>query len=194
MVSPITSVFLDFNEEKEKTLRREAFETFLDTDEAYLAASVQNFSDFLKRKGNVDESDVAWYRNNLVHIDSLSRYCIELSENDRTKELLDTLEVEWGNLISHPKADTYLSIDLSVIMSRLYYKHKDSHPDFLKKCIDMWEINLLKINVVQSNWDEYHPLYGLVLYCLYGLYSEADISQKAAEMKALLEAFDVSLD
>lgn len=68
-------------EKEDKIFRRQTFEKFINTEDsiieigekAYLAVSEINSND----SGNDDYK--SWYRENVAHIDSLSRYCIEVS-------------------------------------------------------------------------------------------------------------------
>lgn len=140
----------------------------------------------LEQMGEVKESDSIWYRRNIAHIDSIARYCIELSENEKDAELLDILESEMANFQSHPNADSYLCFDLNLVLTKLYFAQSADHPDYLQKCIDLWELNRVQINAVQAGWQEYHPLYMEVLKILLHLYESVNNSQKVAEMQALM--------
>ncbi|MDE6460255.1 MAG: hypothetical protein K2K52_05400, partial [Paramuribaculum sp.] len=123
---------------------------------------------------------------NVAHIDSLSRYCIELSDNGNEEELLKILAAELGNFQSHPIATTYVCFDLNIILTNLYFSQADQYPDYLQKCIDLWELNRVQINAVQSGWQEYHPQYMEVLKILLHLYESVNNSQKVAEIQGLI--------
>ena len=138
-------------------------------------------------KDKTDSEDYkGWYRENVAHIDSLSRYCIELSDNGKDEELLKVLSSELGNFQSHPIATTYVCFDLNIILTNLYFSQADKYPDYLQKCIDLWELNRIQINAVQAGWQEYHPLYIEVLNILTRLYEKVGNTQKVDEMQALM--------
>ena len=170
-----------------KAFRRQTFESFINLDESKAKEQEKIYLEMLEQCGAVNEDNVSWYRNNIAHIDSLSRYCIELSDIGKNKELLDVLESEIANFQSHPNATTEVCFDLNLVLTKLYIDQRDIHPDYLSKCIDLWELNRMQIEAVQSNWPEYHPLYIQVLQILSSLYKEADNPQKAAEYDTLIE-------
>lgn len=55
---------------------------------------------------------------------------------------------ELGNFQSHPIATSYVCFDLNLIMTSLYFSQADKYPDYLQKCIDLWELNRVQINAV----------------------------------------------
>ena len=138
-------------------------------------------------KDKTDSEDYkCWYRKNVAHIDSLSRYCLELSDNGKDDELLRVLSAELGNFQSHPIATSYVCFDLNIILTNLYFAQADQYPDYLQKCIDLWELNRVQINAVQAGWQEYHPLYIEVLKILLHLYESVNNTQKIAEIQGLI--------
>ncbi len=171
---------------------RNTFEAFITLDSVTVDNRERIYFEMLElysednECGEDNESNRLWYRKNIAHIDSLSRYCIELSENENTVELLNILEVELPNFQSHPNADTYLCFDLNIVMTRLYFLHAETHPDYLNKCISLWELNRLQIDAVQKNSGQAHPLYIEVLQILSSLYEHTSNLQKAAEMDSLI--------
>ena len=148
----------------------------------------------VEQLGEVKESDSIWYRRNIVHIDSIARYCVELSENAKDAELLDLLELELANFQSHPNADTYLCFDLNFVLTKLYFEQSTAHSDYLQKCIDLWELNRVQIEAVQSGWQEYHPRYIEVLKMLKGLYKKVNNTQKVTEMQAKIDEVTANYD
>lgn len=181
------------NENENKTFRKDVFKKFINVDNSIIDNGERSFLQMIEIAGEKNEINEGWYRENVAHIDSISIYCIELSENGKEEELLQILTSELENFQSHPVATTYVCFDLNLILTRLYMEQSDTHPDYLQKCIDIWELNRLQINAVQSDWHEYHPLYTEVLNILLKLYEKVENPQKVAEMKELLsEVIDQS--
>lgn len=175
-------------EQSEKEFCIRSLESFLSVDEEHVKKSEELYLQLL---GNQVEhvptaNDSIWYRQNIAHIDSVARYCIELRKNDNTTELLSVLETELPNFQSHPNADTYACFDLNIILTQLYMAHADSCPDYKNKCVSLWELNRVQIEAVQNGWEEYHPLYKEVLKILLGLYKSTDNIEKASEMEKRL--------
>lgn len=175
----------------DKTFRKETFEKFINTKDSIIdkgeCAYLLMLDSIEDDKDKTDSEDYkGWYRENVAHIDSLSRYCIELSDNGKDEELLKVLLSELGNFQSHPIATIYVCFDLNIILTNLYFSQADKYPDYLQKCIDLWELNRIQINAVQAGWQEYHPLYIEVLKILLHLYESVNNPQKVAEIQGLI--------
>ena len=189
-----TETSLDEDRDKEnKAFRRQTFEKFINTEDSIIESGEKAYQvvlDCVEDENGEGEKEKekykVWYRENVAHIDSLSRYCIELSDNGNEEELLTVLIKELGNFQSHPIATSYVCFDLNLIMTSLYFSQADKYPDYLQKCIDLWELNRVQINAVQAGWQEYHPLYIEVLNILTRLYEKVGNTQKVDEMQALM--------
>ena len=189
-VSTETSLGEDRDKEN-KIFRRQTFEKFINTEDSIIdkgeRAALFMLDCVVDDKDKTDNEDYkGWYRENVAHIDSLSKYCIELSDNGNEEELLKILAAELGNFQSHPIATTYVCFDLNIILTNLYFSQADQYPDYLQKCIDLWELNRVQINTVQAGWQQYHPYYVDVLKILTSLYEEVGNTQKIAEMQAFM--------
>ncbi len=173
-------------EQEDKIFRRQTLEAFQNPDETIVAESEKIYLQMLEKYGSNNENDNGWYRNNIIHIDSISNYCIELSENGKDEELLCVLEDELGNFLAHPSADSYNTFDLSTVLTKLYFEQAEHHPDYLDKCIELWELNKVKIEAVQGGRNEYHSLYPEIIKILLNLYKGTDNAQKVSQMEALI--------
>lgn len=180
--------------EEMEVFRRQTFEKFINTEDSIIDKGESDYLIILDIVGKEKVSDEGWYRKNVAHIDSISRYCIKLSNNGNEGELLKILATELGNFKSHPNANTYLCFDLNLIMTSLYFAQADKYPDYLQKCIDLWESNRVQINAVQSGWQQTHPLYLDVLKILSRLYEKTNNTQKVAEMQALINEVTATSD
>ena len=182
-----TETSLDEDREKEdKAFRRQTFEKFINTEDSIIDNGEIQFLQMLEMFGQEKEDENRWYRENVAHIDSVSRYCIELSDKGNDEELLKILTLELSNFQSHPIATADICFDLNLILTRLYFEQADKHPDYLQRCIDLWELNRIQINMVQAGWQEYHPLYREVLNILLRLYYETDDLENVAEIQDLI--------
>lgn len=197
-----TEMSLDEDRDNEnKIFRRLTFEKFINTEDSIIGSGEKAYQvvlDCVKDENGEGEKEKekykVWYRENVVHIDSLSRYCIELSDKGNEEELLAILIKELGNFQSHPIATTYVCFDLNIILTNLYFSQADQYPDYLKKCIDLWELNRVQINAVQAGWQEYHPLYMEVLKILLHLYESVNNSQKVAEIQGLINEVTAQIE
>lgn len=179
---------ISIKKQEMKDFRIKTLESFLSVDEETVADGENIYFQLLQKYSDKEptKEDSLWYRKNIVHIDSVARHCIELSKKDDDKQLLNVLESELPNFQSHPNADSYIFFDLNMVLTELYFDQSDIHPDYLQKCIDLWELNRLKLNLVQSGKEEYHPLYLESLKILSRLYEKADNKEKVAEIEAMI--------
>lgn len=191
-VSTETSLGEDRDKEN-KIFRRQTFEKFINTEDSIIESGEKAYQvvlDCVEDENGEGEKEKekhqVWYRENVAHIDSLSRYCIELSDKGNEEELLKILAAELGNFQSHPIATTYVCFDLNIILTNLYFSQRDKYPDYLQQCIDLWELNRVQINAVQAGWQQYHPYYVDVLKILTRLYEKVGNTQKVAEMQELM--------
>ena len=173
-------------EDDNKIFCRQAFEAFQNPDETTVAESEKIYLRMLEEYGSNNENDNGWYRDNIIHIDSISNYCIKLLENGKEAELLNVLEDELGNFLSHPNANSYNTFDLSIVLTKLYFEQAENHPDYLNKCIELWELNKVKVEAIQGGWNEYHPLYPEIINILLDIYKDTNNTQKVSQMEALL--------
>lgn len=175
-----------------KDFRTKTMESFLVTDEESIKEKEDIYFQLLQQLENHKPSgkDSLWYRENILHIDSIAGYCIELIENNDTVQLLEVLESELPNFQSHPNADTYLCFDLNIVLTQLYMAQ--DNPDCKEKCVRLWELNKVQIEAAQSGWNEHHPLYKEVLKILSGLYRSMDNTDKALEIEKTLQ--NITLD
>lgn len=188
-------------EREDKIFRRQTFEKFINTEDSIIESGEKAYQVVLdciedeNGKGEKEkEKYKVWYRENVAYIDSLSRYCIELSDNGNEEELLTVLIKELGNFQSHPIATSYVCFDLNIILTNLYFSQADQYTDYLQKCIDLWELNRVQINAVQAGWQEYHPLYMEVLKILLHLYESVNNSQKVAEIQGLINEVTAQIE
>lgn len=188
-------------EREDKIFRRQTFEKFINTEDSIIESGEKAYQvvlDCIEDENGEGEKEKekykVWYRENVAHIDSLSRYCIELSDNGNEEELLTVLIKELGNFQSHPIATSYVCFDLNIILTNLYFSQADQYTDYLQKCIDLWELNRVQINAVQAGWQEYHPLYMEVLKILLHLYESVNNSQKVAEIQGLINEVTAQIE
>lgn len=173
-------------ENDDKIFRKQTFEAFQHPDETTVTECEKTYLQMLEKFSSNSEKDNGWYRKNIIHIDSITNYCIELSENDKDEELLSVLENELGNFLAHPSADSYATFDLSTVLTKLYFEQRENHPDYLEKCIELWELNKVKIEAIQVEGGENHSLYPEIIEILLNLYKRTDNKQKISQMEEIL--------
>lgn len=178
---------LSIRNQEIKEFRTKTLEAFLATDEESIKEREELYFQLLQQLENHEPTckDSLWYRENILHVDSIARYCIGLNENNDTVRLLEILESELPNFQSHPNADTYLCFDLNIVLTQLYTAQDNS--DCKEKCVRLWELNKVQIEAAQSGWNEYHPLYKEVLKILSGLYRSIGNTDEALEIEKTLQ-------
>ena len=99
---------LSIRNQEIKEFRTKTLESFLATDEESIKEREELYFQLLQQLEEHEPTckDSLWYRENILHIDSIARYCIGLNENNDTVRLLEVLESELPNFQSHPNADT----------------------------------------------------------------------------------------
>ena len=128
-----------------------------------------------------------WYRQNVVHIDSVMNVCIELVQQDESIKLADLLEKERYNIYAHPHNDTYLCYEFHSVLALIYSKTIESEKEYFIKVADLGEYSKLLIEAVQANWEKPHPLYLQVLNELQQIYDMLGNQSKKTEIELLIK-------
>lgn len=127
-----------------------------------------------------------WYKQNVVHIDSVINVCIGLIKRDETIKLAKLLEKERYNIYAHPHNDTYLCYDFHSVLALIYSNTIKNDREYFTKLADLGEYSKLIIEAVQANWNEPHPLYLQVLEELKLIYTELGNKSKIQEIERLI--------
>lgn len=157
---------------------------FQNIDEESIAAGEQTYLLMLESYSESEptEQEKLWYRQNVTHVDSVSRQALSLFESKNYTQLQNLLESELPNLQSYPAMDTYLWFDLDCVLATLYHLNNLDEITINNKMSSQWELQRIRIEAVQSGWDEPHPLYKPVLQFLYQIYDNLGEESKKAEV------------
>ena len=165
---------------------------FQNTDEETIAAGEQNYLLMLENYSESEptENEKLWYRQNVAHVDSVSRQALSLFESKNYTQLQNLLESELPYLQSHPAMDTYLWFDMDCVLATLYYLNDLDEITINSKMASQWELQRVRIEAIQSGWDEPHPLYKPVLQFLYQIYDNLGNEPKKTEISEILKLFE----
>ncbi len=143
----------------------EALSLYLNVDSSRVAEVEETSELFLE--GMQNEADDWEYRNNILRIDSVMRKGIELSKQNKYRELLALLEKEIKNVHLHPNNLIDNELQLHNLMFKLYAKFYDSE-EYIPKYVELLEftrIHMLSISIFSPD-DNIDPFYPTILYSL----------------------------
>ena len=162
------------NEQKDFCIN--TFKNFLNVEESLIEKRVQAIQEHEQ-----------WYRQNIVHIDSVMNACIGLVQQDESMKLANLLEKERYNIYAHPHNDTYLCYDFHSVMALIYSNIIEDDREYYTKLADLGEYSKMLIEAVQANWEKPHPLYLQVLKELKQIYEALENQSKINEMLLLIQ-------
>lgn len=158
------------------------FKLYLNTDEKHIEESLQ-FIKVLQKHSDNNEDLENWYHSNVVHIDSIMYYCIDLVQREDSKTLLDILEKERMNIVAHPNNTVENEWQLHSVLSLLYSIYCKGNKEYWTKLAELGEWSRMHIETVQASWKEPHPLYKQVLNELMQIYEALGNNSKKAEFE-----------
>ena len=135
---------------------------------------------------NRSEADIAWYKDNIVRVDSIMDVCVDLVNKNDCRNLAKLLEKERYNIYAHPHNDTYLCYYFNAVMSLVYSHAIEDDREYYTKVADLGEYSKMMIEAVQANWKEPHSLYLQVLEELKHVYEVLENQSKINEMLLLI--------
>lgn len=135
---------------------------------------------------NSSEADIAWYKDNIVRVDSIMDVCVDLVNKNDCISLAKLLENERYNIYAHPHNDTYLCYNFNSVMSLVYSHTIEDDREYYTKVADLGEYSKMMIEAVQANWKQPHPLYLQVLEELKQVYEILENQTKINEMLLLI--------
>ena len=136
---------------------------------------------------NTTEKDIAWFKDNIMRMDSVMNVSIELVKKDDCLDLSNLLERERYNIYAHPHNDTYLCYDFHSVMALIYSNIIENDKEYYTKLAVYGEYSKMMIEAVQSTWDKPHPLYLQVLKELKQIYGILENQSKINEMLLLIQ-------
>lgn len=180
-----------------QTLTREEKQLCIDTFNKYLVTDKKRFTESEKlynlmikhSKISAEEKNqaITWYKQNLVHIDSLMNACKVLAEQNKSEKLVTLLESERNNLMSHPNNSVDNEWQLHSVMALLYNQFIQDDKLYYSKIVQLAEWSKMHIEFVQEQSKSEHHLYKRVLYELKEIYSYLGEDNKIKELDKLLK-------
>ena len=142
---------------------------YLQADSSLIAERNQFFQLLLKHM-DAEETDSAYYMENIAHVDSVIHKAIGLVEQGNMDNLLTLLEQERYNIYAHPCNNIDNEIALHNMLIQLYNKtYKENTDEYYSKIIDLAEYSKLHILGLLDN-EQYIPYYIHNLTSLVDLY------------------------
>ena len=142
---------------------------YLQADSSLIAERNQFFQLLLKHM-DAEETDSAYYMENIAHVDSVIHKAIGLVERGNADDLLSLLEKERNNIYAHPCNTIDNEIALHNMLIQLYNKtYKENTDEYYSKIIDLAEYSKLHILGLLDN-EQYIPYYIHNLTSLVDLY------------------------
>lgn len=142
---------------------------YLQADSSLIAERNQFFQLLLKHM-DAEETDSAYYMENIAHVDSVIHAAIGLVEQGNMDNLLTLLEQERYNIYAHPCNNIDNEIALHNMLIQLYNKtYKENTDEYYSKIIDLAEYSKLHILGLLDN-EQYIPYYIHNLTSLVDLY------------------------
>ena len=160
----------------------ETFKKYLNVKEELIEERVE-----ILKSLNTTEKDIAWFKDNIMRMDSVMNVSIELVKKDDCLDLSNLLERERYNIYAHPHNDTYLCYDFHSVMALIYSNIIEDDKEYYAKLADYGEYSRMMIEAVQANWDKPHPLYLQVLKELKQIYEILENQSKANEIQLLIQ-------
>ena len=136
---------------------------------------------------NTTEEGIAWFKNNIIRMDSVMNASIGLVKKDDCVNLANLLEKERYNIYAHPHNDTYQCYDFHSVMALIYSNIIEDDREYYAKLADYGEYSKMLIEAVHVNWDKHHPLYLQVLKELKRIYEILENQTKINEIQLLIQ-------
>lgn len=176
-------------DEERKEWIKNTLNFFQEIDEDKIKSGEESYVEMLSSYSETPPSkeDLQWFRNNIYHVDSLSKYGLSLLEADKYVELQNLLESELKNFQVHPNMDSYLWYDLIGSLLYLYQVNDVPEKELFDKMVSHLELFIIRTEVVQENWERPHPIYGQALEDLLFFYTKQGNEAKAREIETKLK-------
>ena len=136
------------------------------------------------------EKSWKWYQANIVHVDSVMQHCIELTEQGESKQLLDLLVAERGNIYAHPNNSISNCWDLHSVYAMLYSIYIKDDKDYYVKIAELAEYSRMQIEVYQKSNEKQHVLYKQVLNELLQIYKTLQNQEKIKEVENIINSLN----
>ncbi len=147
---------------------------YLEVDTAYAKRSNKNAELISKVLDDMEEFDENYQQQNILHVDSVIKQCINHVQSNEPKRLLDLFDKEKMSIYSHPSNTIEHEKDLHYMILSLYDKYYRSSNErfFAEKLAELYEFSLIHITGLELFGGYYHPDYIPLAKVLVDCYSD----------------------
>ena len=133
----------------------EVLSPYLEVDTAYAKRSNKNAELISKVLDDMEEFDENYQQQNILHVDSVIKQCINHVQSNEPKRLLDLFDKEKMSIYSHPSNTIEHEMDLHYMILSLYDKYyRPSNENILKEYSDKFNLNVNLVTIKDfGGWD-----------------------------------------
>lgn len=152
----------------------EVLSPYLEVDTAYAKRSNKNAELISKVLDDMEEFDENYQQQNILHVDSVIKQCINHVQSNEPKRLLDLFDKEKMSIYSHPSNTIEHEKDLHYMILSLYEKYYRPVNErlFAKKMIELYEFSLIHVTGLELFGGYSHPDYIPLVKVLIDCYAE----------------------
>lgn len=152
----------------------EVLSPYLEVDTAYAKRSNKNAELISKVLDDMEEFDENYQQQNILHVDSVIKQCINHVQSNEPKRLLDLFDKEKTNIYAHPSNTWLNEQNLHYMILSLYQKYYRPLNDrmFAEKMIELYEFSLIHVTGLELFGGYSHPDYIPLIKVLVDCYSE----------------------
>lgn len=159
---------------------------YLEVDTAYAKSSNKNAELISKALDDMEEFDENYQYQNILHMDSVIKQCINHVQSNEPKQLLDLFDKEKMSIYCHPSNTWLNEQNLHYMILSLYQKYYRPLNDrmFAEKMIELYEFSLIHVTGLELFGGYSHPDYIPLIKVLVDCYSEGlNDYEKAIELQ-----------
>ena len=147
---------------------------YLEVDTAYAKRSNKNAELISKVLDDMEEFDENYQQQNILHVDSVIKQCINHVQSNEPKRLLDLFDKEKMSIYSHPSNTIEHEKDLHYMILSLYdkYYRPSNERFFAEKLAELYEFSLIHVTGLELFGGYSHPDYIPLIKVLVDCYSE----------------------
>lgn len=152
----------------------EVLSPYLEVDTAYAKRSNKNAELISKVLDDMEEFDENHQQQNILHVDSVIKQCINHVQSNEPKRLLDLFDKEKMSIYSHPSNTIEHEKDLHYMILSLYdkYYRPSNKRFFAEKLAELYEFSLIHVTGLELFGGYSHPDYIPLAKVLVDCYSD----------------------
>ena len=163
----------------------EVLSPYLEVDTAYAKRSNKNAELISKVLDDMEEFDENYQQQNILHVDSVIKQCINHVQSNEPKRLLDLFDKEKMSIYSHPSNTIEHEMDLHYMILSLYdkYYRPSNERFFAEKLAELYEFSLIHITGLELFGGYSHPDYIPLVKVLVDCYDKLNDYDRAIELQ-----------